>query len=74
MRGLAGHAQSARMRMDVRKARENPSVVSSKKREAAFHLHILRTLEMETQEVRPENVYRKLPAVSQAVVLVVKAR
>jgi hypothetical protein len=60
--------------MDVRKARENPSAVSSKKREAAFHLRILRTLEIETQEVRPENVCRKLPAVSQAVVLVMKSR
>jgi len=64
--------------MDVRKARENPSAVSSKKREAAFLLRILRTLEIETQDRDTRgwsrNEYRKLPAVSQAVVLVVKSR
>ncbi len=55
-------------------ARENPSAVSSKKREAPFHLRILITLDLEIQEVRPDNVYRILSAVSQAVVLFVKSR
>jgi hypothetical protein len=67
-------ARSARTGTGVRMARENPSAVSSKKREAPFHLRILITLDLEIQEVRPDNVYRILSAVSQAVVLFVKSR